>query len=436
MATATARKRVSELRHLLNQANHAYWVEAEPIMPDSTYDKLLAELVELEAAHPDLADPNSPTQRVGGEPIAGFRTVRHRVPMQSIDNTYDPEDLRAWHERVRRGLGFDGGEVEEDLFGKAEDLAFVCDPKIDGVAVSLRYESGSLVAGVTRGDGERGDDITAQVRTIRAIPLELRTRGRAAPPRILEVRGEIFMPNAEFERINREREAAGEPVFANARNSTAGTLKNLDPKVAASRRLSFLAHGRGEVVGLESIDAYSEFTERLEDLGVPVSPDRRRVETIDDVVEAIESFRASRGELGYGVDGMVVRVDRFDQQEQLGATSKAPRWCIAFKYPAEQGTTKLLKVEWQVGKGGTLTPRATMEPIFLAGTTVQHATLHNIDEIRRKDIRLHDTVVIEKAGEIIPQVVGPVLKKRTKAAKPIKPPARCPACGGAVEKEG
>ncbi|MHC5005138.1 MAG: NAD-dependent DNA ligase LigA, partial [Planctomycetota bacterium] len=343
--TTTAGKRVAELRELLERANYAYYVDAEPIMADSEFDRLLTELASLEAEHPELADPSSPTQRIGGEPIEGFRTVAHTVPMLSIDNTYSLDDLRAWHRRVLKGL-----ELDPD----ADDVDLVCDPKVDGVAVSLRYESGRLVRAVTRGDGTRGDEVTAQIRTIRAIPLKLRG-ARAAAPAVLEVRGEIFMPNAEFERINREREEAGEPPFANARNSTAGTLKSLDPAVVASRRLSFVSHGRGAVEGLDP-ETFWEFLAVLREVGLPVSPMVERCATIDEVIETIEGFGGRRTELGYGVDGMVVRVDRFDRQAQLGATSKAPRWCIAFKYPAEQGTTVLEQVEWQVGKGGTLTP--------------------------------------------------------------------------------
>ena len=421
----TAERRIFELRDLLERANHAYFVEAQPIMPDSEFDALLRELIELEASHPEHFDLNSPSQRVGGDPIGGFVTVAHAVPMQSIDNTYSLDDLRDWHGRVLKGLGIEG-----DGRGK---VAFVCDPKIDGIAVNLRYEKGELVLAVTRGDGERGDDITAQVRTIRAIPLRL--RGKAGPD-VLEVRGEIYMPNREFERINAEREKAGEAIFANARNSTAGTLKQLDPKVAAQRRLSFVAHGRGEVSGMDGVKTFLRFLDRIKSLGIPVSRHTAPCPGIDDAVRTLESFRAERLELGYGVDGMVVRVDRFDQQQRLGATSKAPRWCIAFKYPAEQGTTVLKRVDWQVGKGGTLTPRATMEPIFLAGTTVQHATLHNIEEIRRKDIRVGDHVVIEKAGDVIPQVVRVVAEERRKGARRIAPPKQCPECGGVVEQEG
>lgn len=431
--TASVKKRVEELRELIRRADRAYYVDAAPTMSDREYDELLKELEGLEEQHPELADPNSPTQRVAGEPIKGFKTVQHTVRMQSIDNTYSIEDLKAWHARVLKGLEID---AEDSLYANVQaSVEYVCDPKVDGVAISLRYEDGLLVSAVTRGDGEKGDDVTAQVRAIRAIPLELMAHGRVKMPAVLEIRGEIFMPNAEFERTNREKEAAGEAPFANARNSTAGTLKNLDPRVTAQRRLNFVAHGRGEVKGLDA-DSYTEFLAQIKGFGVPVSSHVKKCATIEQVEKTIETFKEGRGKLGYGVDGMVVRVNDFAQQERLGSTSKAPRWCIAYKYPAEQGTTILEKVEWMVGKGGTLTPRATMTPIFIAGTTVSHATLHNIEEIRRKDIRVGDTVIVEKAGEIIPQVVGIVPAKRPKGAKPIEAPRKCPACGGTVEQEG
>ena len=422
MPRAVDTRRILELRALLDGANRAYYVDDQPVMTDSEFDALLRELQELESAHPDLYDPDSPSQRVGGEPIDGFRTVRHRVPMMSIDNTYSIEDLRAWHERVVKGL--DGQEPH-----------YVCDPKIDGVAVGLRYEKGSLVIAVSRGDGERGDDITAQVRTIRAIPLSLHAPA-ATLPAVLEVRGEVFMPFDEFDRINRARKKAGSQVFANARNATAGTLKSLDPRVVADRGLRFLAHGRGQFQGIGDVETYWALLERLRGFGIPTSRHATSCPSIDAVVEAIESFRAERSGIGYAVDGMVVRVDRFDRQQHLGATSKAPRWCIAFKYPAEQGVTVLQRVDWQVGKGGTLTPRATMVPVRLAGTTVSHATLHNIEEIQRKDIRIGDSVVVEKAGEIIPQVVRVETAARCGTEIPITAPQECPECHGVVEREG
>ena len=422
MPRAVDTRRILELRALLDGANRAYYVDDQPVMTDSEFDALLRELQELESAHPDLYDPDSPSQRVGGEPIDGFRTVRHRVPMMSIDNTYSIEDLRAWHERVVKGL--DGQEPH-----------YVCDPKIDGVAVGLRYEKGSLVIAVSRGDGERGDDITAQVRTIRAIPLSLHAPA-ATLPAVLEVRGEVFMPFDEFDRINRARKKAGSQVFANARNATAGTLKSLDPRVVADRGLRFLAHGRGQFQGIGDVETYWALLERLRGFGIPTSRHATSCPSIDAVVEAIESFRAERSGIGYAVDGMVVRVDRFDRQQHLGATSKAPRWCIAFKYPAEQGVTVLQRVDWQVGKGGTLTPRATMVPVRLAGTTVSHATLHNIEDIQRKDIRIGDSVVVEKAGEIIPQVVRVETAARCGTEIPITAPQECPECHGVVEREG
>ena len=411
--------RIAELRELLHRANRAYYVEADPIMGDAEFDRALAELARLEAAHPECEDPLSPTRRVGGEPLEGFETVPHALRMMSVDNTYAIDEVLAWHERVRKGL--DG-----------EEPSYVCDPKIDGVAISLRYEHGALVAAVTRGDGERGDLVTANVRAIDSVPLRL----AEGAPEVLEVRGEIFMPDASFDRVNAQREADGEPLFANARNSTAGSLKSLDPGVVRSRGLRFCAHGRGEIVGGEAGSDYWGFLERIRSLGLPAGGDAVRCPDIDAVIERIEAFAGERAGLGFAIDGIVVRVDRFDQQERLGATSKAPRWCIAFKYPAEQAETTLLRVDWQVGKGGTLTPRATMEPVHVSGTTVQHATLHNIEEIRRKDIRIGDRVVVEKAGEIIPQVVSARVADRTGDESPIDAPAVCPECGGAVEQEG
>jgi DNA ligase (NAD+) len=425
MSAADARRekaRIGELRELLRRADRAYFVEDRPFLADSEYDRLLKELAALEARHPGLEDPTSPTRRVGGAASEGFATAVHRVPMRSIDNSYDEADVRAWYARCREGLAAEG------------ELALVCDPKVDGVAISLRYERGELVSAVTRGDGEKGDAVTANARAIRAVPLRL--EGDRVPE-VVEVRGEIFMPDASFARINRERAEAGEPLFANPRNSTAGTLKSLDPEVVRSRGLRFLAHGLGETSGpLEAGRTWSGSLVALASLGIPTSPDAVRVEGVEAALAAIASFDARRRTMGFAVDGMVVRLDRLDFQESLGSTAKSPRWCIAFKYPPDQGRTRLRQVEWQVGKGGTLTPRATMDPVPLAGTVVRHATLHNIEEIRRRDIRLGDLVIVEKAGEIIPQVVQPVVEERTGNETPIEPPARCPSCGGAIEPEG
>jgi DNA ligase (NAD+) len=412
--------RILELRRLLDEANRAYYVDASPLMSDRSFDDLIAELIELEAVHPELFDAASPTQRVGGSPAEGFETAPHTVPMQSIDNTYSVGDLHAWFDRVAKVLDDETG------------IELVCDPKIDGVAISLRYEDGLLARATTRGDGAKGDVITNNVRAMRAIPLRLQTD---TPPHVLEVRGEIVMPNASFERVNAERKTRGEDLFANARNSTAGTLKSLDPAVVASRGLTFLAHGRGALDGV-TCEGYAAFLALIRLWGIPVNAHSRVYTAIDEVIEHVETFEAERSSLPFGVDGMVIRVDRFSLQEELGSTAKAPRWAIAFKYPAEQASTRLVHVNWQVGKGGTLTPRATMEPVLVAGTTVRHATLHNIEEIRRKDIRVGDRVVIEKAGEIIPQVVGPIVAERTGDEVPIVPPIACPSCEAVVEQEG
>ncbi len=408
--------RIDELRELLHRANHAYYVDSAPFMSDGEYDRLLAELAELERVHPERADPHSPTQRVGGA-ATGFDKVVHAVPMLSIDNTYTLEDFRAWHARCTDALG--------------APPRMVAEPKVDGVAISLRYEGGRLERAVTRGDGEQGDDVTRNARAIRAIPVRL----RGTPPAVLEVRGEIFMPNASFERINEERARQLDEPFANARNATAGTLKSLDPALVASRRLSFVAHGRGACEGDESTGHWN-FLAALRGWGVPTSVDAAVCDSADDAVSRIEAFRERRHELTYGVDGMVVRVDSFEHQARLGAASRAPRWIIAFKYPAQRKATTLEAVEWQVGKGGTLTPRATLTAVVVAGSTVRHATLHNIEEIRRKDLRIGDRVLVEKAGEVIPQVVEALVAERTGSERVIEPPTVCPSCGEPLRQEG
>jgi DNA ligase (NAD+) len=419
-----AESKIAHLRDLLDRANIAYYVDAEPLMADSEYDRLLRELAALEEKFPALADPTSPTQRVGGKPIAGFKQITHSRPMQSIDNTYEIESFRDWAARCEKTLGHPSG--------------LVADPKIDGVAVSLRYVHGALEFAVTRGDGTVGDDVTENVRAIRAVPLRLsRTGNRSlALPDVLEVRGEIYMPNAEFDRINIERAERSEPLLANARNATAGTLKSLDPAVAASRRLAFIAHGRGEIVGGPQIESHWDYLAALRNWGIPVNTLAVKCKTADEAIVAIESFAQQRGGLSFGVDGMVVRVDNFAEQELLGITGKSPRWITAFKYPAQREVTTLVHVEWQVGKGGTLTPRATMEPVVVSGSKVSHATLHNIEEIRRKDIRIGDRVEVEKAGEVIPQVIGPVLSARVGTERPIEPPTECPSCDGPIIQEG
>ncbi len=420
MSESTAQK-AAKLRDEINRHNYLYYVEAKPQVSDREYDRLLRELTDLEAAHPELVTPDSPTQRVGGQPLDAFRTVTHAVRMMSIDNTYSEEDLRAFDERVRKALG-------------GEQPAYVAEPKIDGVAVSIRYEKGVMVLAATRGDGRRGDDITANVRTIRSVPLRLHADGKAKVPDVMEVRGEIYMPNEVFQRLNKQRQEEGADVFANPRNATAGTLKLLDSKVVATRRLRFAAHGLGQVEPLPC-DTYWECMRHAARWGIPLPEGVQQAATIDDAVKIIHAFEKKRGKLAYQTDGMVIKVDAFAQREKLGTTSKAPRWVIAYKYQAEQAQTKLLGVNWQVGRTGKLTPVAEMEPVFLAGTTVKAASLHNIEQIGRLDVHLGDTVVIEKAGEIIPQVIQVVTEKRPAGAKKITMPGHCPSCGAKVEKE-
>ena len=443
---------IETLRDQIRHHNRLYYVDAQPEITDREYDRLLERLAELEAAHPDLITPDSPTQRVGGEPIEGFVTVPHRRPMLSIENTYSHETLREWYERVQRRLVKGVIEDEEDSPAAADTgetpvppnqdtggtpvppaaptPTLVLEPKIDGVAVSLRYEGGELVQALTRGDGTKGDDITHNVRTILAIPLSLNTTD-VKPPDILELRGEIFMTDAEFVRINAARTDAGEETLANPRNATAGTLKQLDPRVVAQRRLSFIAHGRGEVSSdaEDTFATHSGFLDALRRLGVPTTPHAGLAHNLDEAWRFIERFETQRQTLGYATDGVVVKVDSFELQDILGLRSKSPRWCIAYKYAAEQAATKLVEVTWRVGKNGQCAPTAHMEPVLLAGTTVQKATLHNADQIERLDLHLGDTVIVEKAGEIIPQVVRVVEEARPADATKVIPPTHCPSCG-------
>ena len=411
-------QRLEKLREAIRKHDRQYFVLAEPLISDAEYDKLLAELRGLEAAHPELVTPDSPTQRVGGQPIEGFEHVRHSVPMLSIDNTYDETQLREFDGRVRK------------ILGKAS-YRYVMDPKIDGVAVSLRYEGGRLALAASRGDGETGDVITHNVRTLRSIPLKLHGRDW---PEVLEVRGEICWPWDDFRRFNAEREAAGKETFANPRNATAGTLKQLDPRNVSGRKLVFVAHGFG-MIEPQKEKTHTALFERFKSWGIPVSPHSAEAEDIEGVIAHVNAWKPRRSELPYETDGLVIKVDSLDQREKLGVTSRHPRWCIAFKYPAEQAESKIVNIDFQVGKLGTITPRAIMEPVFLAGTTVRHATLHNFDQVDRLDVRIGDTVVVEKAGEIIPQVIRVVAEKRPKGAKPIGRPKKCPECAGEVEQD-
>lgn len=414
-------KRVATLRARIEQANRAYYTQASPIMSDRAYDELLGELGQLETKHPELDDPLSPTHRVGEQPIAGFTQRRHTIPMLSIENSYNAADVKAWVERVQKNLTPGG------LF---EAPTLCCDAKIDGVAISLEYRDGRFAHAITRGDGVTGDDVTHAIKTIGSLPLVL-----DGVPEKLEIRGEVFLPNSEFARINQQREERGEELFMNPRNACAGTIKQLDPKAIAQRRLNFLAHGRGAVSDDAFARTHTEFIEKLAGLGMPVNEVLAHCHGASEVTAAIEAFAKTRHTLDHQTDGMVVRVDRYDYQDTLGSTTKSPRWVIAYKYPAERKTTVLVEVEHMVGKSGKITPRATMEPVHLAGTTVTHATLHNYGIVRQKDIWIGDTIEVEKAGDIIPYVVGVVVEKRQKKAKRVEAPTECPACGGPIEIE-
>jgi DNA ligase (NAD+) len=410
-------QRAAKLRRELDRHNYLY-NEGKPEISDREFDAMMRELIDLEKEHPELVTPDSPTQRVGGQPLEGFKTVEHAVPMMSIDNTYDEEEVRAFDARVRKGLGDD-------------KVQYVVEPKVDGVACSVRFERGAFVLAATRGDGRRGDDITAQARTIRSIPLRIEGNDL---PRVLEVRGEIFMSSAVFQALNKEREEAHEEIYKNPRNLAVGALKQLDPKITASRKLRFVSHGVGQVEP-DFSGSYWESLKKLKAWHLPVNEHLTHAKSIDEVIKAIEKFADVRGKLAYQTDGVVIKLDSYEQRAALGATSKAPRWVIAYKYAAEQMQTVLKEVDWQVGKGGTLTPVARLEPVFLAGTTVQNASLHNIEQIRKLDLHIGDTVVVEKAGEVIPYVSQAVPEKRPKGAKPVAQPTKCPSCGSKVEKE-
>lgn len=407
MRLEDAKKRVDELHKLLNQYGYEYYVLDKPSVPDSEYDKRMQELIALETEFPQLKTPNSPTQRIGGEVLEGFQKVRHRIPMLSLANAFNEADLRDFDRRVRQTVG---------------DIAYVCELKIDGLAVSLRYENGVFVQGSTRGDGTVGEDITANLRTVRSIPLQLTEKVT------IEVRGEVFMPKRSFAKLNKEREENGEILFANPRNAAAGSLRQLDPKIAASRNLDVFLYAIGEN-HLELIERHSEGLNYLDRLGLKTNQERRLCSTIDDVLEYIKEWQEKRPDLPYEIDGIVVKVDRYDQQEKLGTTVKSPRWAIAYKFPAEEVMTKLIGIDLSVGRTGVVTPTGILEPVRVAGTTVQRASLHNEDLIKEKDIRIGDYVIVKKAGDIIPEVVRSVPEKRTGKENPFAMPTHCPACG-------
>ena len=418
---AQAATRIGQLRGEIKEHDRRYYEEAAPTISDREYDRLYKELADLEAKFPELATSDSPTQRVGGKPLQAFAQVRHQVPMLSRDNTYSEDEVGNFYKRITKLL-------------PDEKIPVVIEPKVDGVAVSVMYEDGKLKYAATRGDGQVGDDITQNIKTIKSVPHEL----RGPAPKIFEVRGEAYLDKAGFEKLNKEREAAGLPLFANPRNAAAGSLKHLDPNVAAKRPLGMIFYGTGAVEGSE-VDLHSKIFPVFKKLGLPTHEDWWLADSVDKILNAIRDLDEIRRDFPYETDGAVIKVDALDQRERLGFTAKSPRWAIAYKYAAERVETKLVDIRVQVGRTGILTPVAVLEPVLVSGSTVSRATLHNEDEIKRKDIRIDDTVVIEKAGEVIPAVVEVVVSKRRSKAKPFDflkhIHGKCPVCGGEVRRD-
>ncbi len=412
-----AAKRVAQLREQIEEHNRRYYEEAAPTISDRQYDSLYAELADLESRFPQLATPESPTQRVGGKPLTAFAQIEHRAPMLSLDNTYSEEEVTNFYARITRLL-------------PNEKIPVVIEPKVDGVAVSLLYENGALRYAATRGDGTVGDDITQNIRTIREVPERL----RGAAPKLLEVRGEVYMDKRGFEKLNEEREKAELPLFANPRNAAAGSLKQLDPAIVAQRPLGVVFYGTGATEGVD-VDLHSKIFAFLKKLGFSATEKFWRADSVEKILEAIHELDRIRHNFPYQTDGAVVKVDSFGQRQRLGFTAKSPRWAIAYKYEAERVKTRLIDIVVQVGRTGTLTPVAVLEPVLVSGSTVSRATLHNEDEIKRKDIRIGDTVVIEKAGEVIPAVVAVKTEARAGKEKKFRMPSACPVCGGKVVKD-
>ncbi len=438
MTQAEAQKRHTQIATEIRAHDHAYYVEAKPAISDREYDRLYHELLDLEKAWPALVTPDSPSQRVSGEPLKAFRPVRHLLPMLSLDNTYSQDEVRDFVKRIQKIL-------------PDETLDWAVEPKVDGVAMSLRYENGKLTIGATRGDGTTGDDITANVKTIRSVPLSLRKaatakskqkdlfgEGQGNQPSLLEVRGEVFMTKAGFKKLNEELAAAGEETFANARNTAAGSLKQLDPRIVATRPLDVVIYGLGKVEGVTP-PTHTAMLEWLKSLGFKTPEKIWHCRSLEELIDAINDLDKIRHDFSYETDGAVIKLNNFAQRERAGFTSKAPRWAIAYKYAAEQAETKLNDITIQVGRTGTLTPVAELEPVFLAGSTISRATLHNEDEIKRKDIRIGDTVIIEKAGEVIPAVVSVVTAKRPRSAQPFDFAGhihnKCPVCGSPISRD-
>ena len=421
-------QQLEQLRDRIRRHEERYYVLDDPEISDSEFDTLLRELQALEADHPELVTPDSPTQRVAGRPVEGFETVEHSTPMLSLDNAYSKDEIQAFDERVRRGGGID------DL---GEPIRYVAELKIDGLSVAATYEDGRLVRGVTRGDGVRGEDVTSNIRAIRAIPLRL----RGGPSGSVEVRGEVYLPRRDFDRINLEREAAGDPVFANPRNAAAGTIRNLDPALVAKRSLAAFMYqavvvGEGEASTTETA-THDQMLAELRGWGLPVEPHWQVCTGVNEVMAFCDKWSDTRRTLGFDTDGVVVKAAETALRVRLGATSKFSRWAIAFKYPAEQATTKLISIEVNVGRTGAVTPYAVLEPVRLAGTTVQMATLHNAEEVARKDIRAGDVVLVEKGGDVIPKIIKPIVTLRPTGKdepEPFVMPTRCPACDTLLER--
>ena len=419
-ASASVRQRIARLRSEINHHNHRYHVLDDPEITDAEYDRLLRELRALEGEHPELVVPDSPTQRVGGAPIAEFVAVRHRKPMLSLANAFSREDVVAFDRRIRERL-----ETEDDI-------EYCCEPKLDGLAVSLSYRDGALAIAATRGDGTVGEDVTHNIRTIESVPLRLSGR---VWPELLEVRGEVYMSIAGFQELNKRAQEKGEKVFVNPRNAAAGSLRQLDPRLTATRPLEIFFYGTGIVEGENLPGRHSEVLEKLRAWGLRTAPETSVVRGVDGLLGYYEDIGKRRAKLKYQIDGVVYKVDSRDRQEMLGYVAHAPRWSIAHKFPAEEEATRVRAIEWQVGRTGALTPVARLEPVFVGGATVRNATLHNIDELQRKDVRVGDTIVLRRAGDVIPEIVRVIQEKRPPKTIPVELPQKCPICSSEVERE-
>ena len=411
-------QQIDTLRQDLRRYEYEYHVLDNPTIPDAEYDRLFHQLKALEAAHPELITADSPTQRVGAKPLSGFAQIRHEIPMLSLDNAFSDEEFYAFVKRI-----------EDRLIRLPEPLTFCCEPKLDGLAVSILYVNGVLTQAATRGDGTTGEDITANIRTIRNIPLQLLMDN---PPARLEVRGEVFMPHAGFERLNQQALEKGEKTFANPRNAAAGSLRQLDPKITSKRPLVLNAYGIGIAEGVDLPNTHYDRLQWLKSIGIPINPEIRLCNGTDEVLDFYRDIQNKRSSLGYDIDGTVLKINDIALQEKLGFISKAPRWAIAYKFPAQEELTRLNDVEFQVGRTGAITPVAKLEPVFVAGVTVSNATLHNGDEIERLDIAIGDTVVIRRAGDVIPQIIGVLHDRRPADARPIIFPKTCPVCDSAI----